>query len=80
MRPATLLLITVAASACASSAVSEPRTAKAEMRLQELLGDKVRLFAMSGYAPQHWPEAPQIFEKYLLKPVTRATIRDVIGE
>lgn len=41
MRPATLLLITVAASACASSAVSEPRTAKAEMRLQELLGDKI---------------------------------------
>jgi hypothetical protein len=41
MRPATLLLITIAASACASSAVSEPRTAKAETRLHELLGDKV---------------------------------------
>jgi len=41
MRPATLLIIGAAASACASSAVSEPRTTKAETRLQELLGDKV---------------------------------------
>jgi hypothetical protein len=41
MRPATFLVIAVAASACASSALSEPRTAKAETRLQELLGDKV---------------------------------------
>jgi len=41
MRAAALLLITIAASACASSAVSEPRTAKAETRLATALAGKV---------------------------------------
>ena len=49
-------------------------------RLRELLGDKIRLFAMSGYAAQKWPEVPRVFDKYLLKPVMRETIREVIGE
>ena len=47
--------------------------------LRELLGDKIRLFAMWGYAPHQWPESPLVFEKYLLKPVTRATIAEAIG-
>jgi hypothetical protein len=41
MRPAALLLIAVSASACAGSAMSEPRTAKAEQRLLTQLQGKV---------------------------------------
>lgn len=48
--------------------------------LLERLEDKVRLFAMSGYAPNAWPEAPQLFEKYLLKPVLSSTVKELIGE
>lgn len=40
MRPVAFLLIAVA-SACATSAVSEPRTAKAELQLQKSLQGKV---------------------------------------
>lgn len=41
MRPVAALLVAAAASACASSAVSEPRTAKAELQLQKSLQGKV---------------------------------------
>ena len=41
MRPAALLLITAAASACASSAAPEPRTAKAQTKLTHELAGKV---------------------------------------
>lgn len=41
MRPATVLILTAAASACASSTVSEPRTARAETELQTALAGKV---------------------------------------
>ena len=40
MRPLAFIVIAAAAATCASSAISEPRTAKAQTRLQELLGDK----------------------------------------
>jgi hypothetical protein len=41
LRPATLLLVTAAVSACAASAVSEPRTARAESKLARELAGKV---------------------------------------
>jgi hypothetical protein len=41
MRPAAIILIAAAASACAASAATEPRTAKAETRLQKALAGKV---------------------------------------
>jgi len=41
MRPAALLLIAVSASACAASAMTEPRSAKAEAKLQSALQGKV---------------------------------------
>jgi hypothetical protein len=41
MRAAALILITAAAAACAASATNEPRTAKAETRLQNELAGKV---------------------------------------
>lgn len=41
MRPAAFLIIAAASAACASSALSEPRTSKAESRLQNLLRGKV---------------------------------------
>jgi hypothetical protein len=41
MRVAAILLITAAASACAGSAVSEPRTPRAEIELQKELVGKV---------------------------------------
>jgi len=41
MRPAAFLLIAVSASACAASAMTEPRTAKAEAKLQTALQGKV---------------------------------------
>ena len=49
-------------------------------RLLDQLGQQVRLFAMSGYPPNAWPEAPHLFEKYLLKPVLSATVKELIGE
>ncbi|HMI40275.1 MAG TPA: hypothetical protein VK485_03465 [Sphingomicrobium sp.] len=41
MRPAAFLIIAAAAATCASSAVSEPRTAKAEAELAKALAGKV---------------------------------------
>jgi hypothetical protein len=41
MRPAILLIIGAAASACAASAFSEPRTVKAETELSRALAGKV---------------------------------------
>jgi hypothetical protein len=41
MRPAAFLLIAVSASACAASAMTEPRTPKAEKTLQRELAGKV---------------------------------------
>jgi hypothetical protein len=41
MRPAAFLFLTVAASACAASAMTEPRTPKAERTLQRELAGKV---------------------------------------
>lgn len=41
MRPAALLIIGVAASACAASAFSEPRTFKADAELSRALAGKV---------------------------------------
>lgn len=41
MRPAALLLIVASASACAASAMTEPRSAKAETRLASELQGKI---------------------------------------
>jgi len=41
MRPAAMLLVAASASACAASAMTEPRTAKAEQALQRELVGKV---------------------------------------
>ena len=41
MRSAAILVMTAAASACAASAISEPRTAKAESKLARELAGKV---------------------------------------
>ena len=40
----------------------------------------LRLIAMSGYSLDTWPDKPQLFEKYLLKPVRSKTILDLIGD
>jgi len=49
-------------------------------RLLDKLDGPIRLIAISGYAPDLWPQKPELFEKYLLKPVTSTTLLDLIGE
>ena len=49
-------------------------------RLLDKLGDPIRFIAISGYAPALWPQGPELFEKYLLKPVTKITLLHLIGE
>ena len=39
----------------------------------------LRLIAMSGYSVETWQYKPEVFEKYLLKPVRSQTILDLIG-
>lgn len=51
MRPAVFLLVAAASAACASSALSEPRTPKAELKLQNWLQGKVAGAPVSCLSP-----------------------------
>ena len=49
-------------------------------QLRDQLGPSVRLIAMSGYPRDSWQNEPNVFEQYLLKPVTSKTVIQLIGE
>ena len=48
--------------------------------LRGLLRDEVRMFGMSCYPLEDWPDRPQGFERYLLKPVLGKTLREILSE